>query len=215
LDTDPAGPLPLSATDRALLRHDELRRTAPAVQHEVNNALMVLSSNLELLGRSATDGAPRRQLDRAQEAMRRLEATMRGFLDAARREAEEIVAICPAVALQQALPLLRVPLGARFGLDLDLPAAEVGAVRLDRARLDLALLSLAREAAARMAPGDRLRATVEARGTAEVALVVTLPEAAAPDARTVALLADAATATGGRLERSPGDIALVWPRAHG
>ncbi|WP_270939361.1 histidine kinase dimerization/phospho-acceptor domain-containing protein, partial [Falsiroseomonas oryzae] len=138
---------PLAPSDLVLLRHDRLRRTAPAVQHEVNNALMVLASNLELLGRSAAEGAPRRQLDRAMEAMRRLDQTVRGFLDAARREAEDPAAVSPAAAVAQVLPLLRVALGGRFGFELE-PADGVWTARLDRGRLDLALLSLARDAAA-------------------------------------------------------------------
>ncbi len=194
------------------LRHDRLRRTAPAVQHEVNNALMVLASNLELLGRSAAEGPPRRQLDRAMEAMKRLDETMRGFLDCARRAAEEPAAVTPGQALKQAAPLLRVALGARFGFDHD-PGQGVWEAQLDRARLDLALLALARDAAGRMQSGARIAARAENRPPAEVALVLTLPDGAEPAGEAAELLAGAATATGGRLERGEGGYALVWPKA--
>lgn len=195
-----------------LLRHDRLRRTAPAVQHEINNALMVLSSNLELLGRHAVEGAPRRQLDRALEAMRRLETTVRGYLDAARREAEDPAAIGPEVAVRQALPLLRVVLGNRFAFDLEAPEKGLPAVQLDRGRLDLALLCLVRDAAGRMAHGARILARGEDRGT-EVALALDLPEGAAPEGETARLLAAAAEATGGRIETSPAGVVLAWPKA--
>jgi signal transduction histidine kinase len=212
LDTDPAEARQAAGADLALLRHDRLRRTAPAVQHEVNNALMVLASNLELLGRSAAEGPPRRQLDRATEAMRRLDETVRGFLDAARRTAEDPAAVPPGLAVRQTLPLLKVALGARFGFDLD-PGQGVWEAALDRARLDLALLSLVRDAAGRMAPGSRLAARAENRAPTEVALVLLLPPGAEPAGETAALLADAAAATGGRIERAEGGLALVWPRA--
>jgi signal transduction histidine kinase len=194
------------------LRHDRLRRTAPAVQHEVNNALMVLASNLELLGRSAAEGPPRRQLDRATEAMRRLDETVRGFLDSARRAAEEPDAVTPGKALKQMAPLLRVALGARFGFDHD-AGQGVWEAHLDRARLDLALLALARDAAGRMQAGARIAARAENRPPAEVALVLVLPEGAEPTGEAADLLSGAATATGGRLERAEGGYALVWPRA--
>lgn len=211
MDTTQPAPGSPAGQDLTLLRHDRLRRTAPAVQHEVNNALMVLASNLELLGRTAVEGAPRRQLDRATEAMRRLDETVRGFLDAARREAEDPAAVAPGAAARQALPLLRVALGARFGIDLD-PGEGVSPASLDRGRLDLALLSLVRDAAARMAPGSRIGLKAENRPPAEVALVLALPAGAEPAGETARLLAEAASSTGGRLERAEGGIVLVWPK---
>ncbi|WP_237217818.1 histidine kinase dimerization/phospho-acceptor domain-containing protein, partial [Falsiroseomonas oryziterrae] len=193
MDTEPSRSGAMSGSDLVRLRHDRLRRTAPAVQHEVNNALMVLTSNLELLGRSAPEGPARRQLDRAQEAVRRMETTVRGFLDAARREAEDQAVVAPDLALRQALPLLRVVLGARFGIEME-AGAEAAPVHLDRARLDLALLSLVRDAAARMQPGARIVARVENRD-GEVALHLALPPGAAPEGETAMLLAEAAGAT--------------------
>jgi signal transduction histidine kinase len=200
-----------AADELTVTRHDRLRRAAPAVQHEINNAMMVLHSNLELLGRSVGEGAPRRQLDRALEAARRIEETVRGYLDAARREVSDVAVVAVPAALQQVLPLLRVALGARHGIDAEMPRAMPEA-RIDRGRLDLALLSLAREAKDRMAAGARLAARVEERG-AEVVLILSLPAGAEPQAETAGLLAGAAEATGGRVERAEGVLALAWPRA--
>lgn len=214
MDTDPAQTEPDAGDALALLRHDRLRRTAPAVQHEVNNALMVLASNLELLGRSAAEGPPQRQLARATEAMRRLDETVRGFLDAARREVRDPARVPPGLAVKQALPLLRVALGARFGFDHD-PAEGVWEAELDRARLDLALLSLVRDAATRMAPGARIGARAENRPPGEVALVLALPPGAEPAGETAGLLAEAASATGGRIERAESGLVLVWPKSGG
>ncbi len=210
MQTDRAAPAAYPEAELVRLRHDELRRAAPIVQHEVNNALMVLASNLELLGRGVADGAPRRQLDRATEAMRRLDQATRGFLDAARREAAEPAAMPPHLAIQPALPLLRVVLGARFGFELE-AAADVWPAALDRARLDLGLLALLRDAAGRMAPGARIAARVENLPPAEVALRLSLPPGAAPEGEAAQLLA--AAVAGGRLERTADGVALVWPRA--
>lgn len=210
VNSDPAGARHLDGAALVRLRHEGLRATAPAVQHEVNNALMVLASNLELLGRSAAEGAPRRQLERATEAMRRLEHTVRGFLDAARRSAEEPAAVAPSLAAAQALPLLRVALGARFGIDLA-PAEGIWPAALDRARLDLALLMLVRDAAGRMAAGARIGIVAANRVPDEVVLKLVLPAGAEPAGETARLLAEAAA--GGRIERTEDGLALVWPRA--
>ncbi|MFM2148788.1 MAG: hypothetical protein RLZZ187_1094 [Pseudomonadota bacterium] len=215
MDSDPASRTPalarlLEDTELDRLRQDALRRVAPAIQHEVNNALMVLASNLELLGRSAPEGPPRRQLDRATEAMRRLDQAMRGFLDAARRMAGEPAAIAPSIAVAQALPLLRIALGPRFGIELE-PAEGIWPAALDRARLDLALLALVRDAAARMAPGARITARGENRPPGSVALLLDLPEGARPQGEAAQLLAEAAA--GGRIEGTAEGLALIWPRA--
>jgi signal transduction histidine kinase len=192
--------------DLTATRHDRLRRTAPAVQHEINNAMMVLHSNLELLGRSVGEGAPRRQLDRAIEAAKRIEETVRGYLDCARREVAEPVLLSPAVALKGALPLLRVALGARHVLEVEMPD-RVAEVRLDRARFDLALLSLVQEAKQRLPTGTTIGLRLEEREGA-VALVLTLPPDGEPLPETQALLEGAAM----RCERREGGLALVWTR---
>lgn len=182
-------------------RHDRLRRIAPAVQHDINNAMMVLASNLELLGRSVADGAPRRQLDRCIEASKRLDATMRGFLDAARRPVEEATRASPAQALRQVMPLLQVAAGARHGVDATLGEG-IPEVALDRARLDLALLALVQDAVPTLPQGARIGLAVTKRGDA-VALAVTLPDGVAPSVRALELLEDACEAAGAALEAGP------------
>ncbi len=199
MDQQPVG-------DLTATRHDRLRRTAPAVQHEINNAMMVMHSNLELLGRSVAEGAPRRQLDRAIEAAKRIEVTIRVYLDAARREVSDPASVSPAVALNGVLPLLRVVLGARHGVDLEMPS-KVPEVRMDRGRFDLALLSLVREAVGRMQPGARIGVRMEDRGH-EIALALSLPPGGEPLPETAALLHGAAT----RVERDEGTVTLVWVR---
>lgn len=193
----------------ARLRLEGLRLAAPAVQHEVNNALMVLASNLDLLARHAAEGPPARHLARAREALQRLDATIRGYLDAARRPLEEPATAPPGAVLAQAAPLLRAVLGGRLGFEVETDPATPPA-RLDLARLDLALLALARQAAGRMAPGARILARIEPRD-GEVALCLTLPEGAMPEGEAARLLAEAAR--GGRVEAVRGGLALVWPAA--
>jgi hypothetical protein len=65
-----------------------------------------------------------------------------------------------------------------------------------------------------MAPGARIAARVERRGEA-VALVLSLPDGAAPEGEAARLLAEAATATGGRIETAADGVTLAWPRARG
>jgi signal transduction histidine kinase len=192
-------------SEHIALRHEHLRRAAPSVQHEVNNALMVLSSNLELLGRSATSDAARRQLARATEAARRLDETVRGYLDAARREATDFVEESPMVVLARLLPLLRAALGARFGFEIAPTEAALPKVRLDRARLELALLCLARDAAERMRPGAR----IVARGSGGT-VVLSLPDGAMPVGDAACLLAEAMRVSGGRIETGEGEVRLMW-----
>jgi signal transduction histidine kinase len=190
----------IAERDPAVARHERLRLTAPAVQHEINNAMMILTSNLEMLGRGGGGAPPRRQLDRALAATKRIEETIRGYLDTARRPATEVTTISPAAAVRAVLPLLRVVLGVRYGVELTAPEEE-RTVRLDRAKLDLALLALARDAVGRMANGARIGLRVENR-EGEVALALDLPEGAEPTEEVARMLAEA-----GRLEEGP---VLVW-----
>lgn len=204
LADDPTLSPPQDAPHPGPERLDRLRRVAPAVQHDINNAMMVLAANLDLLARSVGDaeGAPRRQLDRAVQASRRLEETMRGFLDCARRAAEEPAKVSPATVLRQVLPLLRVALGARLKVEATMPERLVE-VRLDRAALELALLALAQDAAARMPQGSRLLVEVR-EAAAEVELALTLPQGAGEAA--LILLRGCCT----RLEVLPDGCVLAW-----
>jgi signal transduction histidine kinase len=157
---------------------DRLRRAAPAVQHEVNNAMMVLAANLDLLSRSVAEGAPTRQLDRAVQASRRLEETIRGYLDAARRPVADPTLVSLVQVVRQSLPLLRVALGARHGAELTTPE-KLTPVSLDRAALEVALLAVAQDAVGRMPNGTRLGVTLR-EDEAEVELELTLPEGVGP-----------------------------------
>lgn len=159
-------------------RLDRLRRAAPAVQHEVNNAMMVLAANLDLLSRSVAEGAPTRQLDRAVQASRRLEETIRGYLDAARRPVADPTLVSLVQVVRQSLPLLRVALGARHGAELTTPE-KLTPVSLDRAALEVALLAVAQDAVGRMPNGTRLGVTLR-EDEAEVELELTLPEGVGP-----------------------------------
>ncbi|MGK7864571.1 histidine kinase dimerization/phospho-acceptor domain-containing protein [Falsiroseomonas sp. E2-1-a4] len=192
------------APQAALERLDRLRRVAPALQHDINNAMMVLAANLDLLARSAGEpGSPaRRQLDRAVQASRRMDETMRGFLDYARREAAETVEVSPATVLQQVLPLLRAALGARLGAEMTAPERPV-AVRLDRAALELALLAVAQDAVGRIPQGSRLLAEVREVATeVELELILPLGVGTAP----LALL----RACCARLDLRPEGCVMAW-----
>ena len=185
-------------------RHERLRRAASAVQHDINNAMMVLSSNLDMLTRSVAEGAPRRQLDRAKQAMQRLEDTMRGFLDAARRPTPDALPISPVVAIQGLLPLLRTVLGARHGLEVALPPRSA-AVQLDRARLEVALVALAQEAMEAVPAGARLTLELVDTGAA-VTMTLTVPDPLPAE------LYDLLRAAG-PLEVAPGRLVVTWPVA--
>lgn len=188
---------------------DLLAAVAPAVQHEVNNALMVLASNLDLLGRSAPDGPARRQLDRATEAARRLDATVRGYLDVARRAPADAVTLAPDQILAQLSPLLRVALGAR--LKLEVTAAEnCPAVTVDRTRLDVALISAAREAAAQRAQAGIMTVSIRPDGTT-VQISLRLPEGVSVSPGVLGLLAEAAAATGGSCHPTADGAVLSFP----
>lgn len=181
-------------------RLDALRATAPATQHEVNNLVMVLASNLEMLARHVPEGAARRQLDRATEAARRLDEVTRGFLDAARRPPADVARVGLTEVLCPALALLRVALGPRHELDANLPLG-LPAVLVDRARLELALLAVMREVA-RLPPGTRIGLDLAQDGP-DVVLDLALPPGAALSAGCLGTLAEAGAATGGSLHPGP------------
>ena len=102
--------------------------------------------------------------------------------------------------------VIAVPVFKRFGLGAVLAYLVAGVV------LGPDGLALVRDAAGRMTPGARIVARAENRPPEEVALHLTLPPGAEPAGEAAQLLAEAASATGGRIERAEGGIALVWPR---
>jgi hypothetical protein len=151
---------------RRAARLETLASVAPAVQHDLNNAQMVLASNIELLARAVpAEGPPRRQLDRVAEAARRIETASRALIAMLRRPAADQEQASPEAALRALEPLLRIVLGARVGFSLQIEA-NTAAVAIDRGRLDVALVELARALhAAPPAPGAALELSL--RGTAE------------------------------------------------
>src|SRR3954469_17217764 len=85
---------------------------ARTVQHDINNLLTVVFANLEMLKRTAAEGAPQRQLGRIEEAARRFEGTSRSILSLIRRPAGEIAEIRLSDALKALRPLLHMILPA-------------------------------------------------------------------------------------------------------
>lgn len=159
---------------------------ARPVQHEINNLLTVIFANLEMLKRTAAEGAPQRQLDRVAEAARRFEASSRGFLSLSRRPVPGVSVFTLDEALVAVRPLLVVLMPTPAMLAAE-PGTEGWPVRLDRASLDEALLALAREAGEAMPrggvlslrssnrPGPPDMAELAVRWPAEIALPATGP----------------------------------------
>jgi hypothetical protein len=147
---------------RRAARLETLAAISPAVQHDLNNALMVLASNIELLGRAVpAEGPPRRQLDRVSEAARRVEVASRALIAMLRRPAVDAETASPEAALRALDPLLRIVLGARVGFALEIEP-NMPPVAFDRARLDMGLVELARALHAKPVPGAKLALTLRA-----------------------------------------------------
>src|SRR5215218_5622454 len=127
---------------RLAARLETMAKLARPVQHEINNLLTVIFANLEMLKRTAAEGAPQRQLDRVAEAARRFEASSRGFLSLSRRPVPGVSDFTLHEALVALRPLLVVlmPTPSMLAIEAE---AESGPVRLDRALLDEALIALA------------------------------------------------------------------------
>src|SRR3712207_4505606 len=189
---------------------------ARPVQHEINNLLTVIFANLEMLKRTAAEGAPQRQLDRVAEAARRFEASFRGFLSLSRRPVPGVSVFALEEALVAVRPLLLVLMPTPSMLAVE-PGTEGWPVRMDRALLDEALIALAREAGEALPrggvlslsscnrPGPPEMAELALRWPAEVPL-----PAAGP-------LRDIARDAGGRVEEEAADgasvVRLGLPRA--
>ena len=119
---------------RHAARLETMANLARPVQHEINNLLTVIFANLEMLKRTAAEGAPQRQLDRVAEAARRFEASSRGFLSLSRRPVPGVSVFTLHEALVALRPLLVVlmPTPSMLAIEADL---ESGPVRMDRALL--------------------------------------------------------------------------------
>lgn len=189
---------------------------ARPVQHEINNLLTVIFANVEMLKRTAAEGAPQRQLDRVAEAARRFEASSRGFLSLSRRPVPGVSAFALEEALAAVRPLLTVLVPVPGMLAID-PGAEGWPVRMDRALLDEALIALAREAGETLPRGGVLSVSASNRpgppDTAELAL--RWPEGVALAA--AGALRGIVEGAGGRAEETAADgateLRLRLPRA--
>ncbi len=197
-----------AAARRQAARLATMAGLARPVQHEINNLLTVIFANLEMLKRTAAEGAPQRQLDRVAEAARRFEASSRGFLSLSRRPVPGVSTFRLEEALVAVRPLLVVLMPTPAMLAVE-PGAEGWPVRMDRALLDEALIALAREAgealprggvlsvSAANRPGPPDMAELALRWPAEVALPATGP------------LRDIVRDAGGRVDEETADGAAL------
>lgn len=169
---------------------------ARPVQHDINNLLTVVFANLELLKRTAAAGGPQRQLDRIQEAARRLDGSTRAILTLLRRPTGAAVQLRLSEAIATIQPLLALLLPGNGGLALELPEDDAP-VRLDRAAFEDALLAIGQEAAEALPRGAGLKLAV-VNGPGAVELTLTGPPGIAlASLETLAGLARAAGGTAG------------------
>ncbi len=206
----------VAAARRQAARLATMAGLARPVQHEINNLLTVIFANLEMLKRTAAEGAPQRQLDRVAEAARRFEASSRGFLSLSRRPVPGVSVFTLEEALVAVRPLLVVLMPTPGMLAVE-PGAEGWPVRMDRALLDEALIALAREAGEALPRGGVLSISSSNRpGPPDLAeLALRWPaEIALPAAAT---LRDMARDAGGRVEEEAADgtalLRLGLPRS--
>jgi len=136
----------------ALRRQAILGTLARPAQHEINNLLTVMLANLDLLRRSAAEGAPRRQLERIGEAVRRLDVSTRAMLSLTRRPVAVAGPFAPAAAVAAIRPLLALLLPAPGALEVALPAEPFPLATGNAAAFEDALLA----AAAALGPDGRM-----------------------------------------------------------
>lgn len=136
-------------------RQRMLAALAPKVQHDANNMFTVTVATLDLMRRGLAETDPAlKRITRIEEATRRLEALLRGYLTVARQEVDAPARGDIALLLQRVAPVLRLALG-RVALDLDVPEKGVDA-EFDGAALTAGLLAIASEAAAVLPAGARI-----------------------------------------------------------
>ncbi|MBV1796995.1 histidine kinase dimerization/phospho-acceptor domain-containing protein [Siccirubricoccus sp. G192] len=199
---------------RQAARLATLARLARPVQHEINNLLTVIFANLEMLKRTAAEGAPQRQLDRIQAAAKRFEASTRSLLDLARRPVAGATEVKLAKALASLQPLLTVLLPAPGALTVEVPA-DVWSVRLDHIALDEALIALVREAAEVLPRGGSLSLAVANRpgaGSGPDLVELALGWPAGLDLPALAGLRAMAAAAGGVATEEAAALRLALPR---
>ena len=198
-----------SATEIQAKRLTSVATLARPVQHDINNLLTVVFANLELLKRTAAPGGPQRQLDRIQEAAKRLEGTTRAILSLLRRPVGQTAALRMSDILRAAQPLLTLLLPTGGAFQLELPE-EDPPVLLDRAAFEDALLAMAQQATEAMPRGGALRMLLELRDGG-VALAIQHPEGMAlPGLDALAALA---RTSGGTAEMGPDGLRLTLPAA--
>jgi signal transduction histidine kinase len=196
-----------AAPERLARRLSTLAAMSRPVQHELNNLLTVIYANVELLKRSAAEGAPQRQLDRIQQATKRLDDATRSILTLNRRPVPEAAVAAPLDCLRLLAPLLKLLLAAPGALALDLPEGEAWKVQLDRAALEQALMDLAQDAAVLLPRGAALGLAV-VQMEAEVRLAVAWPEGVAGPGAPVL----AGFVALGAEQPAAGHLLLRWPR---
>ncbi|SDB71223.1 histidine kinase dimerization/phospho-acceptor domain-containing protein [Belnapia rosea] len=178
---------------------------ARPVQHDINNLLTVVFANLELLKRTAAPGGPQRQLDRIQEAAKRLEGSTRALLSMLRRPTgqETRLRLSELVSAIQPLLLLLLPTTGSLLLEL---AEEDAPVQVDRTAFEDALLTAAQEAAEVLPRNAGLRLVTEAR-EGEVGLAILHPDGLSLPA--LNRLASLAQRAGGRAELGTDGLRLT------
>ena len=198
----------IAAARRQAARLATMAGLARPVQHEINNLLTVIFANLEMLKRSAAEGAPQRQLDRVAEAARRFEASSRGFLSLSRRPVPGVSVFTLEELLVAVRPLLVVLMPTPAMLAVE-PGAEGWGVRMDRALLDEALIVLAREAGEALPRGGVLSLSSSNRpGAPDMAeLAVRWP--AELELLSAGPLRDIVRDAGGRVEEEAADGAVL------
>jgi signal transduction histidine kinase len=174
----------MQSEDQALRRKAErsvaVAGLARTVQHDINNLLTVIFANLEMLKRTAAEGAPQRQLGRVEEAARRFEGTSRAILAFMRRPAGEVAPVRLSETLAALQPLLLMVLSGPGALSVTLAEADPP-VLLERTALEEALLALAAQIAETQPRGPALALAVTAAADTG-GLTVIVPEGTAPPA---------------------------------
>jgi signal transduction histidine kinase len=202
----------MQSEDQALRRKAERSEAAAGlartVQHDINNLLTVIFANLEMLKRTAAEGAPQRQLGRVEEAARRFEGTSRAILAFIRRPAGEVAPIRLSEALAALQPLLQMILSGPGALSVTLAEADPP-VLLERTALEEALLALATQIAEAQPRGPALALTVTA-GADGGCLTVVVPAGLAPPA--LDAVAAAFRAAGGEAASDGAALRLGLPR---
>ena len=202
----------MQSEDQALRRKAERSMAAAGlartVQHDINNLLTVIFANLEMLKRSAAEGAPQRQLGRVEEAARRFEGTSRAILAFIRRPAGEVAPIRLSEALAALQPLLHMILSAPGALSVTLADGDPP-VLLERTALEEALLALAAQIAETQPRGPALALTVTAAADGGQ-LTLAIPAGLTPPA--LEAVADAFRAAGGTVTADGAGLRLSLPR---